>query len=300
MEYTRKGNYLEIIYTENIEDMTVDDLLRSHWQAPKKLLHTWRMDKTITLNGKQAVWNERLKAKDRLMLPLYMDTADLPPPSELDIDVLYEDCHLLIVNKPAGMETHPSKPGQTDTLVNGVLWHLMLSGETGGAISHIHRLDKDTTGAVLFAKHALAANLLNKMLEARDIKRTYHALVQGRVKQKTGIIDAKIGRDRHHATKRRVSLSGQEAVTHFKVIQYFHDQNLTWLECHLDTGRTHQIRVHLSHIGHPLAGDTLYGGKNVFDRQALHARKIRFTHPFTDEIVDVTAPYLDHPPIFRK
>ena len=140
--------------------------------------------------------------------------------------------------------------------------------------------------------------MLDKMLEERKITRTYYALVEGIVKPEKGTIQEKIGRDRHHATRRRVSPTGQTATTHFKVIQRYPKQNITLVSCTLDSGRTHQIRVHFSHIHHPLAGDTLYGGKKIFSRQALHAHQIEFIHPISEEKIICKAPFIDTPPFF--
>ena len=163
-------------------------------------------------------------------------------------------------------------------------------------IKHVHRLDRDTTGAILFAKHALAGSILDKTLEERSIKRTYFALVHGQLKRKKGTIQEPIGRDRHHPTKRRVSASGQPAITHYELLEYNSKQNLSLIQCQLDTGRTHQIRVHLSSIGHPIVGDKLYGGKPLFERQALHAGKLVIPHPFTSAIrirmAITTPPYI--------
>ncbi|MGA9225314.1 MAG: RluA family pseudouridine synthase, partial [Mesobacillus sp.] len=135
-------------------------------------------------------------------------------------------------------------------------------------------------------------------LEDRQIKRTYLALADGIIRQNKGTINQPIGRDRHHPTKRRVSETGQKAITHFKVLERFKQKDLTLLQCSLDTGRTHQIRVHFSHLGHPLAGDSLYEGSTDFNRQALHAVKLELFHPFTQEKIICHAPFIDQPPIF--
>ena len=293
----RKGKYLEMEIPGEWLPASIDSLLRHHWKAPKKLIHSWRMDQDVWLNGKKPDWNQPLNEQDKLMLPFFTEADCGITPAYMDLGILYEDDHLLVVNKPAGVETHPSQPGQPDTLVNGVAFHLMQEGIVCD-FTHVHRLDKDTTGALLFAKHPFVGAMLQRMLDERKIKRTYKALVHGKLKTKQGTITEKIGRDRHHASRRRVSPTGQHAVTHYRVLHYFADTNLTLIECRLETGRTHQIRVHLSHLGHPLAGDTLYGGKSVFKRQALHAYRIEFTHPITEEKMDIHAPYMDEPPIF--
>ena len=279
-------------------ELTIEKIMKDYWRAPKKLIHEWRMSKKVTINGETAQWTKPLLEDDLLGIPIFeFPITNFPVPKDLRIDILYEDDHLLIANKRAGMETHPAKPEQNNTLLNGVAYHLSETNQQS-FIKHIHRLDKDTTGAVLFAKNPFVGAILDRMLEERTITRTYIALAEGPMKNKQGRIDAKIGRDRHHATRRRVSPTGQTAITHYKVLKFFPEKNVTMVSCTLESGRTHQIRVHFSHIHHPLAGDTLYGGKKTFPRQALHARKIAFLHPMTEENLSITAPYLDEPPIF--
>ncbi|CAN7403222.1 RluA family pseudouridine synthase [Peribacillus frigoritolerans] len=278
--------------------LTLEKLFRERWKAPKKLVHEWRMSKEVTMNGNYVTWSTILNAGDTISIPL-LDHAEneTVQATDLGITILYEDDVLLIANKPAGMETHPSQPGDAHSLLNGVAHHLQKTGQTC-MIKHIHRLDKDTTGAVLFAKNRLIGSMLDRMLEEREIKRTYLALVEGNIKKDEGEIKEKIGRDRHHATRRRVSPTGQTAVTHYRVLNRDSKKNLTLVSCTLESGRTHQIRVHFSHLNHPLAGDTLYGGKKTFPRQALHARKIEFIHPISEEKMIVEAPFIDRPEIF--
>lgn len=295
----KKGLYIEIHISKKWVNMSIDTLLKDYWKVPKKLMHEWRMNKDVLVNGQAVAWNIPLPKDAKLLLPVYKSNPTSIETSYMDLSILYEDDHLLIVNKPAGVETHPSKPNQTDSLLNGVAYHLLVEGHNG-ELRHIHRLDQDTTGAIVFSKHALAGAILQRMLEERRIKRSYKALVHGKVLKKKGTINASIGRDRHHATRRRVSPSGQHAVTHYKVLQYYPKKDLTLIECQLDTGRTHQIRVHLSHLGHPLAGDTLYGGQPLFNRQALHAYQIKLTHPITEEPLLIEAPFIDAKSIFSE
>ncbi len=295
----RKGKYLELTIPRSWQEYTLDTLLRNYWKAPKKLIHEWRMSKDIWIHNEAARWNDLLKAGDKILLPLFEHPNHDIEPAYMELNVLFEDDHLLIVNKPPFTDTHPSSAGQTDTLLNGVAYYLMTEG-TDGAFTHVHRLDKDTTGAILFAKHALSSALLSKMMEEKEIKRTYRAIVHGKLRNKQGTIDQPIGKDRHHATRRRISPTGQKAITHFQQLQYDPGKDLSLLECRLDTGRTHQIRVHLSSIGHPLAGDILYGGRPIFNRQALHSYEMAFIHPITKENIKVTAPYCDNPSIFQQ
>ncbi|WNR45833.1 RluA family pseudouridine synthase [Paenibacillus roseipurpureus] len=216
-------------------------------------------------------------------------------PEAYPLDVLFEDEFTLVVNKPAGMSVHPSEAGQGGTLASAVAHYYETTGQACG-IRHIHRLDQDTTGAVLYAKNEWAHVLLDEAMRENRIDRQYVAIAEGRFIAKRGTIDEPIGRDRHHAGKRRVTLNGDQAVTHYRVVQQMKSAAL--VEVELETGRTHQIRVHLSYLGHPLVGDTLYGGSSRgFHRQALHGERLLFPHPLTGDEVVVHAPY---PSDFKK
>ncbi|PLT29137.1 RluA family pseudouridine synthase [Peribacillus deserti] len=296
MKTEKKGSSLHIWVPRKWNGFTIEELFTQYWRAPKKMIHEWRMGKKVMLRGIAAPWTEVLNEGDLLQIPLLYEEQG-EQQTYMDIEVLYEDDHVIVVNKPAGLQTHPSQPGETDSLVNGVAFHMLANGE-GQFPTHIHRLDRDTTGAILFAKDRLSAAILDRELKERNIKRTYKALVHGLIKNKRGKIDEGIGKDRHHGSRRRVSPTGQPAVTHYEVVQTFPDKRQTLVTCHLDTGRTHQIRVHLSYIGHPLVGDLLYGGRPDAPRQALHACRLEFIHPLTEEPIVISAPYLDQPPIF--
>ena len=215
----RKGAYLEIIIPDKWHQNTIEDILKNHYKMPKRMMHLWRMNKDVFINGETVAWNVALNQKDKLLLPIFKEEPTSIPATFIDLTILYEDEHLIIVNKPANIDTHPSHPNQEDTLLNAVAFYLLTQGESG-QLQHIHRLDKDTTGAIIFAKNAFTATLLNRMLEERAIKRTYKALVHGKFHRKKGRIEANIGRDRHHATRRRVSPTGQRAVTNFEVLQF--------------------------------------------------------------------------------
>ncbi|HEY2420335.1 MAG TPA: RluA family pseudouridine synthase [Neobacillus sp.] len=295
----RKGEWFEIIVPQNWEGKSIDDLFRMEWEAPKKLTHIFRVEEMVLVNGVRANWNTPLVQGTKLQLKLFETEEIKVIPTFINVPVLYEDEHVIVFNKPPFMPTHPNDPKvEVNTLVNAAAFHLQSQGEIRN-IRQIHRLDKDTSGAVLFAKHALAGAILDRMLEKREIKRTYIAIVHGLLKMKKGTIKEPIGRDRHHPTKRRVSTSGQEAKTNFQILKLEKNNHITYIKCSLETGRTHQIRVHLSHIGHPLVGDMLYGGKPFVNRQALHAVKLEFTHPLTHEKIECHAPFLDQPPIFK-
>jgi 23S rRNA pseudouridine1911/1915/1917 synthase len=291
MKTRKKGERFDLVIPDKWKNVTIETILRKHWLAPKKLVHSMRMEGDIKVNGELIPWTETLSTGDVLQIRLFKDVEYDVLPTYGELEVLFEDEHLIVVNKPAGIDTHPNQPEETDTLANLVAFHHQAKGERCRVL-HIHRLDRDTSGAMIFAKHPLCKAILDRLLAERQIKRTYHALVHGRLKQKRGTIAEAIGRDRHHNTRRRVSSSGQEAVTHYKVMDF--RNSYTLVEVQLDTGRTHQIRVHMSHIGHPLVGDTLYGGKPIFNRQALHAARISFPHPLTGEMIDCEAQCVDN------
>ena len=280
------------------EGKSIEDLFRTLWQVPKKLIHTMRMEKAVCVNDTLESWNQPLTEGDILSITLRDEVNNDLAATPFPLEVLFEDDHMLIVNKPAGMAVHPNEKNETGTLSNAVAFYLESKGDKR-KIRHIHRLDKDTTGAVLFAKHALSHAILDRLLLERKIKRIYWAMAEGWIQREQDVIDKPIGRDRHHPTRRRVSPSGQNAITRYHVLKKSKNPALTLLECSLDTGRTHQIRVHFSSIGHPLAGDRLYGGKPFFSRQALHARKLELLHPFTNIEIKCTAPFLDSPEIFE-
>ena len=209
----------------------------------------------------------------------------------MELNILYEDDFTLVVNKPPGLEVHPSERGQRNTLAHKVASYYEMTDQRC-RIRHIHRLDKDTTGPVLYAKNELAHYVFDAAMREKRIERMYIALAEGVIEQDSGVIDAPIGQDRHHPTRRRVSHTGEPAVTRYEVVERFADHTLVRLR--LETGRTHQIRVHLSHIGHPIAGDGLYGGhRPLMQRQALHGEFLIWPHPWTGEAMKVKAPLPD-------
>ncbi|SFA80948.1 MULTISPECIES: RluA family pseudouridine synthase [unclassified Bacillus (in: firmicutes)] len=295
----RTGEWFEITVPNYWEGITIEELFRQRWDSPKKLTHALRMNAAVKLNGTKANWLNPLQKNDKLQLHIFQDVEIHLTATYLELDIIYEDDHLIVLNKMPFMNTHPNSFEDKETLSNGVAYYLQSKGEIRN-FRHVHRLDRETSGAILFSKHELAGAILDRKLELREIKRTYLALVQGTPKKKRGTINEPIGKDRHHATRRRVSPSGQSATTHYEVIKEFKNEGLTLVKCWLDTGRTHQIRVHLSHIGHPIIGDTLYGGNGTQPRVMLHAAKLEFIHPLTLEEMVVYAPFpTDFPESYR-
>lgn len=216
-------------------------------------------------------------------------------PENIPLDILYEDSDILIVNKPKGMVVHPSPGHYTHTLVNAVLYHCggNLSGINGVIRPGIvHRIDMNTTGSLLICKNDRAHQILAEQLKEHSITRRYHAIVHGNIKEDSGTVDAPIGR--HPADRKKMSTKsqhGRHAVTHYRVLERF--GSYTYIECELETGRTHQIRVHMSSIGHPILGDDVYGPARCpfkLEGQTLHAKTLGIIHPSTKEYMEFDAP----------
>ncbi len=252
-------------------------------------------DGNVLVNGEPKKSSYRLEDRDEV-------TADLPElkspdiePENIPLNILYEDDSILMVNKPKGMVVHPSAGHYTGTLVNAVLWHCQgqLSGINGVSRPGIvHRIDKDTTGVLVVCKNDAAHNAVAAQLKEHSITRKYRAIVHGVIKEDEGTVDAPIGR---HPTERKKMASGvkngKRAVTHYRVLERF--QGYTYVECQLETGRTHQIRVHMASIHHPLLGDTVYGpakDSHHLEGQTLHAMVLGLIHPVTGEYLEVEAP----------
>ncbi|MCY7570848.1 RluA family pseudouridine synthase [Bacillus pumilus] len=285
-----KGHTLSLKVDEQYHHTSLSHFLKTAVSASKPIIHFWMEHQKVRLNQKPAHHAAKVSQGDQIIIDLFETEESDVTPEYGELEVLFEDEHLLIVQKPAGRPTHPNEQGQTGTLANLVAFHFQANGEEK-RVRHIHRLDQDTSGTVIFAKHGLAHAALDQMLSKKTIKRTYIAIAEGLFKKKKGTIDAGIGRDKHHAVRRRISPNGQKAVTHFQVMDMNKRLQLTAVKLQLETGRTHQIRVHLSSLGHPLAGDTLYDGvRDYINRCALHAKQVDMKHPFTGEHLIIEAP----------
>jgi len=261
-------------YEITTNNLTVEELLRNHWRLGKKLVHELRMAKAITtMDGEPIQWNDPLQVGTIIKFTFPILTSSYQPTPVCAIDVVYEDDHCLIVSKPKGMSTHPNDARDTHTCMNHVMAHIR---EQGGIYAeHVHRLDKGTQGLLLVAKHPLAKSIFDRMIEEKTIIRTYAAEVQGNLRSTSGTISEGIGKDRHHATRRVVS----------KTARY---KSSCVVHLILETGRTHQIRVHLAHIGHPIIGDTMYGARETASGDyELHAIQLEFEHPFLNKAIVV-------------
>lgn len=258
-------------------------------------LQKWIEDGHVTVNGQVVKTKYKLKAGDVVkIIPEAPQTIDLEP-EDIPLDIVYEDDDVIVVNKPAGMVVHPAPGHPGHTLVNALLYHSPLStinGEFRPGI--VHRIDKDTSGLLMVAKNDLAHRSLAAQLKAKTNQREYVALVHGVIKEDQGTIDAPLGRSKKDRKKQAVVMDGRHAVTHFEVVKRY--RHYTLVKCRLETGRTHQIRVHMAYIGHPLAGDPLYGPRKTLagPGQYLHAGLLGFKHPRTGQEMTFTAPLPDY------
>ena len=257
----------------------------------------WLEEGRVTLDGRPLKKNARLQPGDTLLITPPQPQAIGLVPQDIPLDVAYEDGDVIVVNKPVGMVVHPA-PGHPDgTLVNALLYHCgnTLSGINGELRPGIvHRIDRDTSGLIIAAKNDRAHLSLAAQLQDHSLFRLYHAVAVGGFREDSGTVSAPIARHRADRKRMAVAPDGREAVTHWQVVDS--QKGLTHLTCRLETGRTHQIRVHLAHLGHPLLGDTVYGGKKPVPGlagQCLHAAQLTFTHPSTGERLTVEAPLPD-------
>ena len=239
-----------------------------------------KVNNKIVSNSYLVEENDEIIVDDELDFTIHVKSQDIP------LDIVYENNDLLIINKPSGMVVHPAPGNYENTLVNALLGKYELSNNDIRP-GIVHRLDKDTSGLMLVAKNDETHEKLSKMIKNKDVKRTYLALVSGVINHETGTIDAPIGRDSKYREKMMVTdINSKNAITHFKVLERF--KHHTLIECYLETGRTHQIRVHMSYIGYPIVNDPLYG-KEIIDKefgQLLHSRKIAFHNPRDDKYLE--------------
>lgn len=291
---TRKE--FHFVITEEWEDERIDkcvnslmdDMSRSYIQ---KLL----TEGDVTVNGKIVKPSFRVKCEDRIQVILPPAVQLNIQPENIPLSILYEDSQVIVVDKPKGMVVHPAPGHLSGTMVNALLYHCdgQLSGINGVLRPGIvHRIDRDTTGSLIACKTDQAHTSIARQLKEHSIVRKYHAIVLGNIKEEQGTVRTLIGR---HPTQRKkmavVERGGKEAVTHYKVLQRF--SKYTYIECRLETGRTHQIRVHMSHIGHPLLGDQVYGPSHssfTLEGQTLHAKILGFVHPESGEYIETDAP----------
>ncbi len=256
----------------------------------------------ITVNDRQPKTNYRPKSGDKITISVPPPVIPDITPEKIPLDIIYEDNDIIVIDKPKGMVVHPAAGNYSGTLVNALMEHCGNSlSDINGVIRPgiVHRIDKDTTGILVIAKNNKSHEELSGLFKGHDISRIYLSVVDGVIREESGTIDAPIGRHPNDRKKMSVNLkNGRRAVTHFKVLERF--KNATYVQVTLETGRTHQIRVHMSYIGHPVTGDTVYGRKNQSadtNGQVLHAGHLGFVHPSTKEYVEFNS---DLPGYFRQ
>ena len=282
----------------NIDDpanvgQRIDKLLpefNTEWSRTQ--MQDWIKEGLVKVNGKVIKSNYKTKSNDKIIVTeKEIVEADIKP-ENLNLNFYYEDDDVAIVYKPKGMVVHPSAGHYTGTLVNGLMYQMKdLSGINGEIRPGIvHRIDKDTSGLLMIAKNDVAHRSLVEQLIDKSVTRKYIALVHGNIPHDYGTVDAPIGRNKNDRQSMAVVDDGKDAITHFNVLEHFNKYTL--IECQLETGRTHQIRVHMKYIGYPLVGDPKYGPKRTLDigGQALHAAVIGFEHPVTQAYIEKTAP----------
>lgn len=264
------------------EEIYLDELLDKLF-CSKKTLYLLKQENRIKVNNKLIKENILLKENDIIDIDIIKDETNDIEETYFNLDVLYEDDYLLIVNKPIGVIIHDDN--SANTLDNCVAYYYKSTNQRH-KVYHVHRLDKDTSGAILYCKQPYLLPLLDKMLQDKKIQRTYLALIVGSINKKM-TINKPIGSDRHHNNRYVISSTGKQAITQIEPLKKAN--NNTLIKCKLKTGRTHQIRVHLASISHPIVGDTIYGNTTA-ERLMLHSCSISFTHPVTNEKLEIVCP----------
>lgn len=269
---------IEVLENEKVR---IDNYLSDKLDISRSKVQKLIKDGNVLVNGQSVNVSYKVKIGDVIEYSLDLNEETDITPEDIPIDIVYEDDDLLVINKASGMVVHPAPGHYTGTLVNALLYKFNLNSGEVNRPGIVHRLDKDTSGLMLVAKNEFIHEKLSAMIGKKDVERKYLAIVDGLIKHDTGTIDAPIGRDTNNRQKMAVTdVNGKDSITHFKVLERF--DNNTFIECILETGRTHQIRVHMNYIGYPINNDPLYGrGKATEFGQMLHSYSIKFSHPRT-------------------
>lgn len=293
-----RSELFEYCVTDEYEGMRIDKLISELIDSlSRTYIKRLIDDKKVFCNGKNVKASFSVSEGDRIVMEIPPVEVPQILPQDIPLDIIYEDADVIVVNKPKNMVVHPAAGHYTDTLVNAIMYHCKdnLSGINGVLRPGIvHRIDKDTTGSVIICKNDNAHREIAAQLKEHSINRVYHAICYGIIREDEGDVDAPIGRSSSDRKKMAVVPGGKEAFTHYKVLKRFEEDGFTYIECRLKTGRTHQIRVHMAHIGHPLLGDEVYASsrKPKFNTngQCLHAKTLGFIHPVSKEYIETDAP----------
>ena len=289
----------KIVLTCNVDKVRVDKFIAESMDKSRGEVQKYFELQSVFVNAKLAKPSLSLKNGDLVEFEIPEVTVSQIEKQNIPLDVVYEDSDVIVVNKPSGMVVHPANGHYSDTLVNALMYHCTDLSSINGEIRPgiVHRIDKDTSGLLVACKNDFSHNAIAEQLKAKTSTRKYIAIVYGNFEHNYGKIDAPIGRDPQNRLKNAVVAGGKESVTTFKVLERFGD--FTLLELKLETGRTHQIRVHMAYIGHPVLGDPLYGPKKVIGDfgQFLHAKTLGFTHPRTNEYMEFES---ELPEIFKE
>ena len=282
---------LEKKVSKEYEGATIREFLKEDLGLSSRLIRRSAIEKRILVNKKEVRMRYIVHTGDLVQINLQSDESQNITPEKMDLDIVYEDEDILVINKKPYMVVHPTKSYQSGTLANGVLFYFKETNQNC-IVRLVSRLDMNTSGLIIIAKNQFAHMALSKEMEENNLEKRYLAIVHGNLKEKEGTIDAPIYRPdgEEFGTMRIVDERGQRSITHYKVIESFKDADL--VECLLETGRTHQIRVHMKHLGHPIYGDTLYGfegDEELIPRQALHAYGLDFKSPKTKETLSLRA-----------
>lgn len=281
---------IEYIIEKEDAGLRIEQFLKRRGYSSKNLAAIKRMPKSVIVNGEHFYMRQELKEGDRLSIHIMeTESSEKVPPTEIPLNIVYEDEDIIVINKPAHMPIHPSLNNYTNSLANALAWYYEKQNKPF-VFRCCNRLDRDTSGLTVVAKHLVSGNILSSMVKERKFHRQYLAIVRGHVTPPSGTINAPLGRKEGTIIERTIDWEhGENAITHYHVVEEKNGHSLVSLK--LETGRTHQIRIHMKHLGFPLIGDYLYNPDMEFiSRQALHSHKISFTHPITGEPMNFVAP----------
>ena len=275
------------------EGIRIDQYLTEKLDISRSKVQRLIEEEKISVNGEPTSSNYKVHLNDNIEVLSDLDFSMNIEKEDIPVDILYEDDYLIVVNKESGMVVHPAAGNFSHTLVNALLYKFDLNGMDKVRPGIVHRIDKDTSGVMVVAKNEKTLELLSEMIKNKEVERIYVALVDGIIMHDTGDIDAPIGRDPNNRQKMMVTdVNSKEAFTHFKVLKRYKNADKTLIECKLKTGRTHQIRVHMAYINHPIYNDPVYGRskKTTEFGQFLHSKTIKFIHPITKKEIECVAP----------